>query len=217
MEEYSKVVCLCFIPFRNPSRDLKVDGSFHKKFQMFFFCVGMNEQHVRILQNIQDCHNSLKAGRPEDKLERCTKGPDNVEGRFVEERETLEEAFLELVDNSITYESFGCPSFRDHQNRFQAATEYLRSFGTFSCGFKNFVSGDSSKLQNASIFLEQDVASVSNMEVQQTDMTHNVDAKVLLELSMKKTVRNVGSSRTQIVVPALGTLLNIREYADSLF
>jgi hypothetical protein len=34
---------------------------------------GMKEEHTTILQNIQDCHNSIRAGRPKDKLESDTK------------------------------------------------------------------------------------------------------------------------------------------------
>lgn len=63
------------------------------------------------------------------------------------------------------------------------------------------------RLEERSIFLPRS----GNNDMRDVDeRTHIVDAKVLLELRLRKTVRNVGRCDTQLVPDAAGTLANAK-------
>jgi hypothetical protein len=74
MEEYSKKNCLAFVPFRKLD-ELQIHDSYHLKLKQYFGEGRFDKRHMEILQNIQDCRNSLNAGCPKDLLERCTETP----------------------------------------------------------------------------------------------------------------------------------------------
>jgi hypothetical protein len=70
MEKYAQQVSICFIPFQNIS-DLKdAQGNFLPNFRLYNDNQNINKRPVMILNNIQNCRNSLNAGRPKDYLKK---------------------------------------------------------------------------------------------------------------------------------------------------
>ncbi|KAG7340621.1 transposase IS4 [Nitzschia inconspicua] len=134
MEDYSRSACILFVPFRDVEKELTVDGSFLLKLRKFVAEGRLLSQHARVLQNIQDCWNSLNGGRPEDCLERFSKCPCETEktsanGTDEEQHELTNEAFANILDNSTSIDSFDCPKFRNWNRLFSLSTSQTRDFG----------------------------------------------------------------------------------------
>ena len=80
IEHISKKACICFVPFTNLN-ELRKNGDFLSTFQQWITNNKLSERHKLILANIQECRNSLNAGRPKDALERVTSLPKEVKDR----------------------------------------------------------------------------------------------------------------------------------------
>ena len=73
MENYSELVLLLFTPFRTLEDIQDVMGSFTKMLREVYAAGGISEESIQFLQNIQDARaNCLRAGRPDDLLQRTT-------------------------------------------------------------------------------------------------------------------------------------------------
>ena len=72
IEDYCKKILVLFLPFRE-LEDLTLNGSYLEKLKIAMDEKQITDEHQTILKNIQDCRNSLNAGRMKDDLEHLTK------------------------------------------------------------------------------------------------------------------------------------------------
>jgi hypothetical protein len=79
MEEYARKVSAVFIPFRSLDDLKNSGGQFLPNFQQSVRNGVIGTVKRSILQNIQDCRNSLDAGRMKDPLERETTNPQKIQ------------------------------------------------------------------------------------------------------------------------------------------
>jgi hypothetical protein len=181
----------------------------------------LNPEQQRILQNIQDCRNSLNAGRPMDILERETTDPtkSNCNGSCeeAEEEEDHTEEDAELFQATTTFISYGSPCFRDEMGRLKFTTSLSTSFGKHACG-KKFLPAPS--IRNG-----HNVPSVITANAQQSffEVTQNISSvrevtsESLSILTSRRTERVLDKDLGRTVPLAIGTLTNIRDYAQILF
>ena len=113
MEKYCSKACVMLVPFRNVQDDLKKDGSFQKKISQWSREGRLTEYHEQLLENLQNCRNSLNAGRPQDWLEKFTEVPkaqetnnDSVDMDNEDDEEMLGAILGSLVENTVAFESF---------------------------------------------------------------------------------------------------------------
>ena len=131
MEVYAKTLSLIFIPFRNISNFRNESGKFLPGFQTLLSRPPKEfiDVHRHVLKNIQNCRNSMNAGRPLDALERVTMKPDIPE---------QERAKNEKDDKSIDiYESLISNLENAFTGNFNYRTEdniEVRDCGSFECG-----------------------------------------------------------------------------------
>jgi hypothetical protein len=72
-EKFSYAALCLFVPFRNKKSFETLRGTcFTKKLQHAMHTNALSGQSIKRLQNVQNCHNMMKAGRQKDVLERIT-------------------------------------------------------------------------------------------------------------------------------------------------
>jgi hypothetical protein len=72
-EKFSYAALCLFVPFRNKKSFETLRGTcFTKKLQHAMLTNALSGQSIKRLQNVQNCHNMMKAGRQKDVLERIT-------------------------------------------------------------------------------------------------------------------------------------------------
>lgn len=223
MEEYAKKACIVFVPFRNFS-DLQIEGSFVKRFQNHVSDGKLTQQHQKILQNLQDCKDSLNAGRPKDALERETQSPVNAddEGRtcsqeMSESERAFEEAMSNMFDNEAAMDSFDFPTYRNTQGQFDLDSNICRSEGTHKCGEKLIakISTDFSNAPNVGV--QHTTETTPTFPEESRNATNEVTSEMLHDLAMRVVERVTDTETGKNVPIATGTLANIREYADAMF
>ena len=72
-EKFAYTALCLFLPFRDPELFQTLRGTcFTKKLQHAVHTNALSGQSIMRLQNVQNCHNMMKAGRQKDILERIT-------------------------------------------------------------------------------------------------------------------------------------------------
>ena len=158
MEEFSKKASVLFIPFRDVKADLMLCSSFHLKFQKYIRDGRLSANHIAILANIQNCRNSLNAGRPMDFLERHTSGVQAIENSEI--LETNNDCMAEVLDDVMNdegeYFEMRCPTFRNGLKKLTISSTHTTMLGRNSSGSKYCIRPTISTLLNASVIQEMD-------------------------------------------------------------
>ena len=224
MEQYAKKACILFVPFRCPT-ELKVGGSYVKKLRQHYCAGKLLDHHKNYLQNLQDCRNSMKAGRPKDALERCTRcpvreedgGENTTENEMSQEERDFEAAMDQMFNEETTMDAFEFPTFRDATETFACDSSITRSEGVFKCGTK-LLSRISTNFDDVpEVVVESPVPPPASEVPQPKVPASQLQPHVLHELTMRQVTRTVDEDIGKNVPTAIGTLRNIREYADAVF
>jgi hypothetical protein len=220
MEEFSKKACVLFIPFRDARKDLMLTGSYHEKLRQHVRAGKLLNKHSAILGNIQNCRNSLNAGRPMDLLEQQTSAPPKSI-RSNSEKDNDEIPILQMLedlrdDEQILY-GMRCQTLKNALGILNIASSQTTAFGTNSCGTKYCKIPTINITPNTSVIQVRDDQG-SDVEIEHTVDLSRITTLALSELNTRQTSRTVeGDSNRKCVPDATGTLRNIREYADVLF
>ena len=71
-EDYAKIILLLFYPYRTQD-DLRVEGSYWKRYKMALSENRISKNSLQVIQNIQDCqHNCSKLKTAADDLQKTT-------------------------------------------------------------------------------------------------------------------------------------------------
>jgi hypothetical protein len=216
VEKYTQSVCVCFVPFRSPE-ELQLHSSYVLRLTSFAF----PEKHLKILQNIQDAHNSLNSGHPVDVLEHETQKPKEasddplyVDGSIA----SGDEAFDMLVDESMAIGEFPCPRF--HVNgHLNFKSNIVTALGSHRCGTR-LVKTQSVGLPltgNLSLPMPLRNANNSNDSLTYCSGSDKPLAQPLHVLMTEETVQTYDPRCKKTVPKAIGTLPNIHAYADVIF
>lgn len=219
VELYCQRVLTCFVPFRRLDEDLRVEGSYWKKFRTEWIDGSILSVHKRILRNIQDCRNSLNAGRPKDMLERITTTPPRPEkekNNSTEEEEAFSKDLDDLMENVTTHIDNPHTNFRDCNNMLSFDSMLTRGMGSNGCGVNNIVSPKNVPdvdVINVPVqtYIPSNTSSNSKKDALDPEWLHKVTCKIRERLTV-----NVNGEDILTVKPT-GTLKNIREYACDMF
>ena len=219
MEQYARRACILFLPFRRVG-DLRMNGHYVYKYQNAMRQRSIPREHLVLLQNMQDCRNSLNAGRPPDGLEMRTEEPPRSQRNTDDDDEddqqdVLEEAFDELVDGIGNINDTETNQFKGPDGEFSLDTMLTRKLGTHRCG---------TDLLPAPPRLPDDHSVINTTEVSQHESDNGssfgsggtLTPLALHKLAITSTTR-VTSNGNGDEILATGTLRNIREYASLQF
>ena len=227
MELYAKKANLLFHPFRSVQTDLTVAGSYVRSFQEALCSGIITEAHCEILANIQDCRNSLEAGRPCDSLESetscpsaaCGHGSYNENNAEETNHDDIDSAFEELVETMNELNDSGL-QLRTSNNIYQFSSSIIRKCGSAKCGVQNIATPNLGERVGANIFETQS----EEMDPDQQHPSGLDDDDFISRYSTfvtKKALHELAISRTERItmddghdeIKATGTLKNIQEYA----
>ena len=221
MEVYAKKASLLFIPFRKISNLTDESGHFLPGFRTFLSIPPKQfiDVHCHVLKHIQDCRNSLNAGRPLDALEKVTVKPD-LPDQDRTKRAKDDECFdiYETLISNLDHVFTDKVDFRTEDNMFSMDTSVVRECGKSGCGSKLLRTPVVDT--NANIVIQSAVAATErSTRVGEGGIT--IEKKkhyrsALYTLAIKMTERKVEHGVVVDVTPS-GNLQNIREYANFVF
>ena len=146
MEEYAKKCCILFCPFRSLD-DIKIENSHLKYFQKKIAGNKIKSEHLKIMKNIQDCHNAMATGTPDDILEQVTKkkindSTNNKNKKSNNSEATVGTEIIELIKDWMMAMEILDPqcknSCKDSENILQMESSVVTDLGINECG-KKFV------------------------------------------------------------------------------
>jgi hypothetical protein len=221
MEEFSKKASILFIPFRDVCKDCMLYESFHLKFQQYVRDGRLPMKHSAILANIQNCRNSLNAGRPTDFLERHTSGVAKIHNQCSDVQKANDDIMSEILDDLMNDEGIFCemtiPRFRNGRKQLTIASIQTIMLGRNSCGKKYCITPKINIPLNTSVIQERDNICSNEVMDCQFDLS-KLNTLALSELITTQRNRTVTGESNQTKIPAAtGTLENIQEYADVVF
>ena len=224
MELYAKKVCLTFIPFRTVTQ-LKTNGKFLSTLRKFLLRPpdSFQDFHASVLKNMQDCKNSMNAGRPQDSLERVTKKPAKPNTGF--EGYTADDENNQILSTLIEHpqSTFGKKfvNFRNKNGLFDIKSSIIRNCGSLNCG--------NSLLRTPNIDITSSVIITSPNSTDQKSRKkrkHNdIDCQTssnpsnkysLYTIVLCKTTRILEEGEVVDVLPT-GNVQNIKDYAEFAF
>ena len=178
-EEYALKFMILFLPFRSVE-DLKVDGSYQKRFQLAKEKSEFGDDMLEIAQNIQDLHNSMEATLPVNSLSAETVLVDPED--FIEDEEAEN-----LTDNRdiLRYISETL-AMGDGEDRLKEETKILnpkhwKKQHTQECAFE-----DSASLMEPIIeYVEQKSTSTATDKTDPSEKRTSKTVKELNTLSME--------------------------------
>jgi hypothetical protein len=225
MEMFAKAASVLFVPHRKLS-DLKGEnGDFLMGFRKFLMNPPKRfvDFHQQILKNIQDCRNSMNAGRPLDALERDTIKPiqENLIPCCEEEKDDIEfndmyQSFLSNFEN-IFSENTG---FRTKDKILSFDSSIIRDSGSLNCGRTLLKMPPQSFGRNSKILIEAEMETENNNETipfarnNRTIEERIKDRENLYVLSLTMTERLIDNSGNITTIKPTGNVRNIREYAQ---
>jgi hypothetical protein len=227
MEEYARQVSAVFIPFRSLDDLKNSSGQFLPNLQQAVQngVIGIVKQSI--LQNIQDCRNSLDAGRMKDPLERQTMTPPKSNASDQQNpMENLDAGLEEIMaDLTLFMQNDGENelNFRDEKNRLTIESKMIRDNGKYQCGY-NLVKSRGVPTDAPSVIASGGSStqstgggsSASNTRENQMPREERdyVTHAALHEISIEVRERVTGNSSTGL--PATGTIENINAWAEKL-
>ena len=223
MELYAKKANLLFHPFRSVQTDLTVAGSYVRSFQEALCSGIITEAHCEILANIQDCRNSLEAGRPCDSLESetscpsaaCGHGSYNENNAEETNHDDIDSAFEELVETMNELNDSGL-QLRTSNNIYQFSSSIIRKCGSAKCGVQNIATPNLGERVGANVFetqseeMDPDQQHPSGLDDDDFISRYStfVTKKALYELAISRTER-ITMDDGHYEIKATGTLKNI--------
>ena len=219
---YAKKASILFVPHRNIT-DLKgIDGTFLTGFRNFLSNPPsvFKKVHQVILKNIQDCRNSLNAGRPIDVLERETEAPpdDTVSREPSQEEQQLSQIYDSVLSNNL--DVFGENiNFRSQEtDSLSFSSSIIRNCGMVGCGHNLLACP---RIHTGStVFLSSPSHQLSNfhnatISARKTPQQRYDDADHLFQLRTRIVERHTIDGKVKL--DANGNINNIREYAQIEF
>jgi hypothetical protein len=177
-------------------------------------------KHTAILTNIQNCRNSLNAGRPTDFLERHTVGGAGVSTKVgsdlnKENNDVMSELLDDLMNDESKFYEMRCPTFRNGQKKLTVSSKQTTMLGRNSCGRKFCITPKLNIPLNTSVIQQRDDNCSDKVMNCNFDFS-KINSLVLSELITTQSNRTVNEDNKRVPV-ATGTLTNMQEYADVLF
>ena len=134
MEKFAKTALTLFFPFRNPSKDLILNGNHLSKFQNTFSS-GALDKYEHYFVNAQESHDSFNCGRPDDILESITSIPKCAHNpNTSDSNELLMEMDKDYVDNMDIIVPPDSLNFHDTNNKLMIHTSVIIESGGHRCG-----------------------------------------------------------------------------------
>ena len=202
MEDYCKVVCTLFIPFRRASDLLDENNLFLGTFQRRFRQFQQHPDHpiIKILTNIQNCRNGLRVGRPPDPLEMITEDEyhavdkeNKKKGRTLNDAETTEdldgigmEEYVREYQNIIPQVG-NTNIYRNDRQEFTFTSDVIRSTGSHKCGFNYLSAPDDNNIHMLTNGMQ--VNPEANVEVD--DLPRRAQYSNLYKLCIRRTTNRV--------------------------
>ena len=228
MELYAKTASILFVPHRKMDELRGTDGTFLAGFRSFLSDppAKFKNVHQKILQNIQDCRNSLNAGRPFDVLERQTEPPpdDQVIGVPSERDQELTQIYDSVLSNNL--DVFGENiNFRETDTDVLSfPSSIIRDCGKVGCGEKLLITP--AVQTDSTVFLPSHPPLASGIgagidttddsdEKEKTAKQRYLDAENLFELRTSVAVRKTIDGKLRL--ESKGDISNIRQYAHMEF
>ena len=237
MEEYAKTVLYLFIPHRCLDQLMGNHSTYLLRFQAALRDKELSERHLQILQNVQDVHNSDKAGKPRDPVINGTHiyfDPNLEEEKLkeMEEKEDNNEAIEKMFDILNSTESDVNNSllqperFRDDDNNFTMRSAIIRDHGTHGSGYRFIRTPDIDETNQNSTISCYDDKNLDDYHLlgEETDdrepildnpyrrITNEGLKNTLLFTSTERVINDEGES----TLPATGEYENILEWADEV-
>jgi hypothetical protein len=220
LENNAKKASICFCPFRNIA-DLKTDGKFLPKFRDHIREKKLKKKHDFVLKNIQECRNSMNAGRPCDPLERVTNIPEAavLEEKNKKKDDPIDSYYEELITNINVLNRSEDISFRTQDQKLSVDTSIISKAGSRKCGQRLIKNPSLNKRK--SVICTSSAATSSTPDVDWTrDNRRSIKyltAQELANLHCKITKVITKRDGSAIGVNVTGTLENIKKYAEHSF
>ena len=222
MEANARVCSVLFIPFRGILNLKDEHGNFLPGFRSFLLGRQPNQfrlVHQQVLKNIQDCRNSMSAGRPLDPLERITRKPDILENNTPENQDNddcieIYESLISDLDNIFT-ENVECRTLDDVLS---INTTITTGCGSSGCG-TILIKAPKADI-NANVILEsQNNVRTTEIAEWYTEKTEEERAAYVNNLYILATTHTTRTTAEGVNTNIHDTrcIQNIRTYADSVF
>ena len=134
MEQFAKTALILFFPFRNPSKDLTLNGHHLPKFQHAFVS-GSFDHHEHHFVKAQESHDSFNCGRPDDILESITSIPKGALDSSISDPNAvlmeMGKCFVDDVDIIVPPDSL---ELHDNNKKLMINTSVIIETGGHNCG-----------------------------------------------------------------------------------
>ena len=220
LENNAKKASICFCPFRKIA-DLKSGSKFLPKFRHYIREKHLKTKHEFILRNIQECRNSMNAGRPCDPLEGVTNTPKAaiLEEKNRKKDDPIDSYYEELITNMNALNRSEDISFRTQDQKLSVDTSIISKAGSRKCG-QRLIKNISVNKRKSVIYTPSAETTSSPTTTDCTRMQrsiNNLTAQELATLHCKVTKVITKRDGSALGVNVTGTLENIRKYAQHSF
>ena len=145
MNKCAKLMMTLFVPFRG-TKELSDGQDWHlTNFQEAIRNKMIQEEHISIMKNTQDCHNCVNSGRAPDPLSalakewKSDKEKEDDDGLNEEGEDVNYHKLLDKTMKNPPFASMRSASdfdFCEDDNRFKMRSSIIRKSGTHCCGYK---------------------------------------------------------------------------------
>ena len=218
VEKHCMTLLMLFVPFRKLD-DLKIEGSFHRKFIQLFGRRGLPIEISQMMENIQMFHNSTKLPGPHDPLcggtipfagPRCDQDCDD------DEDTEINDAFFDGMFDFMS----GTHTKNNRGNEI-TLTE-IRTEGARACGFHNLPPANPQTLSTPNNFVREEPpqpnAESKSRKRKLQEEKETPDLMKLMELVWRKSQRRITTTNndtaTQTEVDANGTALSLIKWSE---
>ena len=175
MEIYARKASILFVPFTDINQLKDDHGKFLPKLRQFL--TDPPERflnfHQTILKNLQDCRNSMNAGRPKDSLETITTSfcgqsdSNTIEDEEEEQSNFAYEELLIHLENMANDATSGISSDTTTGINLSVNSAIIRDCGGKNCGRKLLAGPSIASTMNANIWMER--GTISNYSTSSND------------------------------------------------
>ena len=227
METFAKSVLCLFMPFHD-ARDFHAESQhcYTNQLRHAIASNAISDESLVLLQNIQNCHNMMSAGRQDDVLERITKALPDPERRRVLDHDVETQQELENHIESFLTELVSDLD-QDHRLRNPGTPYSLHEFrkqGKDNCGY---VAICANHVDEGSCVFELSQTNVNHDEDEQTCASINqlqaeganqlITKSRLTALSIVAVRRHIAAMESVMDIIPNGTAKSIELWADLVF
>jgi hypothetical protein len=228
MEKFARMVLCLFVPFRDVEAFETVQGQyFAHKLRAAIESNTISGLSVIRLQNIQNCHNMMQAGRQKDILEQRTVPlPDPINTKkndYDEETQKELEAHIDMCLTELVADL-------DEDNALRSPNDPIsllgiRMQGSNNCGFEGIRAMEVDRLSRVYEIQRtnyEDNNSIGDQDSTELTSGHvrmdNIVTKArLTELSIRVVARNVSNINEVKDIPPVGSADSIQKWAEIMF